>query len=341
MKTKSTYVEGILKPGDWDSRGKASGPDHQAPGSLQSKTAQRSMRSRREPSIPIPKSFPMPISPDDVRPPVCAGRFYPSDPSELEGLVTRLMDAAERTATADSITALLAPHAGYAFSGPTAAVAFKQVSGGSFDTVFVLSPSHYETFQGVSLFPGIAYETPLGTVPIDLKRAEALAAAAPDLIRTDEIGHRQEHGVEVELPFLQMAIKSGWKLLPLVMGSQSARACHHLSDAILATGYGGSTLIVASSDLYHGYSYEACHASDHRTLEAVERLDPDAFLIGLESASYQACGGGPIAVASLLAQKSGGRQAHLLAHTTSADVTGKHDGYVVGYGAAVFGRLSP
>ncbi len=270
---------------------------------------------------------------DTVRPPVCAGRFYPSDPSELKHLVVCLMDATERTATADSITALIAPHAGYQFSGATAAVAFKQVLGDAFDTVIVLSPSHYETFQGVSIYPGLAYGTPLGEVPIDRNRAESLADVASGLIRTNEIGHRQEHGVEVELPFLQEALKPGWKLLPMVMGRQSARECHELAEAIVKTGDGESLLIVASSDLYHGYSYDACHASDRRTLEAVEGLAPVDFLMGLESNSYQACGGGPVAVALLLARNAGVHKARVLAHTTSADVTGKRVGYVVGYGA--------
>lgn len=276
----------------------------------------------------------MPLYSNTLRPSVCAGRFYPSDPSELKELVGRLLDEAERTSPAGSLTGLIAPHAGYLYSGSTAGVAFKQVSGDSFDTVVVLSPSHYESFQGMSLFPGSAYETPLGLVPLDQRRAEALAAAAPEVIRTDEIGHGQEHGVEVELPFLQTALNPGWKLLPIIMGSQSASDCHQLANAIINTGEGGSMLIVASSDLYHGYSYEACQATDRRTLEAVERLDPDAFLLGLESDSYQACGGGPITVALLLARIAGGRQARLLAHATSADVTGKRDGYVVGYGAA-------
>lgn len=275
----------------------------------------------------------MPLFSDTVRPPACAGRFYPSDPSELKDLVVRLMDATKRTSTADSITALIAPHAGYQFSGSTAAVAFKQVVGDTFDTVIVLSPSHYESFRGASIYPGSAYETPLGVVPIDRKRAESLASDVSGLIRLNEIGHRQEHGVEVELPFLQEALKPGWKLLPMVMGSQSARECHELADAIVKTGDGESLLIVASSDLYHGYSYDACHASDRRTLEAVEGLTPDDFLMGLESNSYQACGGGPVAVALLLARNAGGHKARVLAHTTSADITGKHDGYVVGYGA--------
>jgi AmmeMemoRadiSam system protein B/AmmeMemoRadiSam system protein A len=284
----------------------------------------------------------MSISPDAIRPPAVAGRFYPADPVELTRQIRSLVQEVNAKPPGGSLLALVAPHAGYPFSGPTAAAAFKLAADLRVETVFVISPSHYDLFRGVSVYTGAGYRTPLGVVPVDRDRALALAACAPDVIHADEAGHREEHGIEVELPFLQHLLSPGWKLVPLVMGERPAALCIRLAEALLTVSRGAPALFVASSDLYHGYSYDACHASDERTLRAVERLDAEGFLQGLESDAFQACGGGPIAVVLRIAEQTGGCRRRLLAHTTSADVTGRRTGYMVGYGAvAVYTEAEP
>jgi MEMO1 family protein len=275
------------------------------------------------------------ISPDAIRNPVAAGRFYPDDPSDLRDQIQKCIDEVEEESIDGHLLALVAPHAGYAFSGPTAAAAFKCLAGRRFDMVFVLSPSHYDSFQGVSVYTGAGYRTPLGLVPIDQVCVQSLVHHAPDVFQASDLGHREEHGIEVELPFLQTLLHPGWQLVPIVMAERSAMICRRTAEAIQSVSEGRKTLIVASSDLYHGYEYEACQISDKHTLQQIERLDPDAFIRGLEAGACQACGGGPIAVAMHIACQNGPCLTKSLAHITSADITGRRSGYIVGYGAVM------
>lgn len=280
------------------------------------------------------------ILPDAIRKPAVAGQFYPDSPLQLQREVDALLDRVTTVLPTGEVVALVAPHAGYAYSGETAASAFRQITGHHFDTVFVLCPSHRDYFSGVSVYTGGGYETPLGIVPIDRERGLRLIACAPDLIHETTLGHRAEHAIEVELPFLQRILTPSWKLAPLVMADRSAEVCARLAAAIIAVSEGIATLIVASSDLYHGYSYEACHTTDEKTLGAIKRFDADLFIQGLEEERYQACGGGPIAVAMLVARRNGVDTVEILGHTTSGDVTGRHDGYTVGYGAVAFRKAA-
>jgi AmmeMemoRadiSam system protein A len=188
----------------------------------------------------------------------------------------------------------------------------------------------------VSVYPGAGYRTPLGVAPVDRACVDALIRHDPGIIRVMDAGHRQEHGIEVELPFLQYLLQNSWKLVPLVMGERAPAVCSRLAEAIISVYRGNSSLIIASSDLYHGYSYEDCQRIDARTLSGVETLDTDRFVEGLHDGDYQACGGGPIAVAMRVVQENDRIRAQILDHTSSGDVTGDRQGYVVGYGSAVF-----
>ena len=278
------------------------------------------------------------IPADAVRRPAVAGKFYPESQSELQQSIDALMDNAETESLPGQVVALVAPHAGYAYSGPTAASAFKQIIGKQFDTVFVLCPSHRDYFSGVSVYTGKGYETPLGLVSIDRIRTQKLCEHLPGIVHETMLGHREEHAIEVELPFLQRILASGWQLAPLVMATFDTDLCRRLADAIIAVSEGISALIVASSDLYHGYSYDDCHTTDMQTLQAVERFDSEAFLQGLQEETFQDCGGGPITVTMNAARRLGADEVRIIGHTTSGDVTGRHEGYVVGYGAAAFYR---
>jgi hypothetical protein len=147
--------------------------------------------------------------------------------------------------------------------------------------------------------------------------------------------HRREHSLEVELPFLQKVLE-GFKILPVMMGDQSPQACQILAEALARVCRGKRLLFLASSDLYHGYSYEECVAVDARTLGFIERYDPEGLAEAIERGQAQACGGGPVVVVMTAARELGANRAKMLYHTNSNDVTGERGGYVVGYGAAVF-----
>jgi MEMO1 family protein len=266
-----------------------------------------------------------------VRPPAVDGQFYPADPVQLAQEVRQKLDA-----TADlhlpKVLGLVVPHAGYQFSAATAAVGYKQVAGQAVDLVVVIAPSHHDDFQGVSIYPGDAYETPLGQMPIDKEAAKKLAAVDKN-IHLAEYGHRAEHAVEVQLPFVQILFPQA-KLLPMVVGpGWDWRLCETVGKAIADVVKQKKVLIIASTDLYHGYTYRDCVAISGATVEAMARLQPEALCSGFLSGQYQACGAPAVVMMQVAAKLLGATDAKQLAQTNSNDVTGTKGGYVVGYGA--------
>ncbi len=288
----------------------------------------------------------MPVQNPNVRPPAVAGQFYPDRPSELRLQVEDMLGRAPDAEVAEEVRGLIAPHAGYPYSGQTAAVAYRQVRGKHYDFVVIMAPSHQEACNEVSIFPGEGYETPLGVVPVDRDVAHALAREDASLHLSPD-GHRVvpargltnalrgEHAVEVQIPFLQVVLPN-LQVVPIVMNSRSFETCLRLADALVRAAEGKKVLIVASSDLYHGYDYDECVISDACTLSEIEAFDPNRFATHLETGRVQACGGGPILALMLAADQMGAHRARVVSHTNSSDVVGKRGGYVVGYGAALF-----
>jgi len=278
----------------------------------------------------------MPATVEPVRPPAVAGQFYPGSPDALRKEVDRLLDRARKVDLKAQIVALVAPHAGYAYSGATAAEAYRQVKGQSFDAVIVIAPSHRDMFDGVSLMAKGGYATPLGVLPVHQEIANRLLKGTSRIHETS-LGHGMEHAVEVQLPFIQRAI-GDVPIVPIVMMDRSWETCRALAAAIVEATKDFRALVVASSDLYHGYSEAECRSIDRTTLEEAEAGSPEEFCRDLETETVQACGGGPIAVVKEYARLLGTSGARVLAHATSADASGGHGsgGYVVGYGAVAY-----
>jgi len=245
-----------------------------------------------------------------------------------------MLTAAEDAKIGDRIVALVAPHAGYIYSGNTAALAYRQVRGCGYDVVIVIAPSHRDMFPGVSIKPEGAYATPLGDAKIHRDVAKAIIERCPDA-HADERGHRAEHAVEVQIPFIQHAL-GDVPIVPIVMLDRSWGVCERLARAIYETTEDLRALVVASSDLYHGASVDECEAVDEHTIDAAVHADPDEFCKQLEDDTAQACGGGPIAVAKVYAALRGATGAHVLGRTNSAEVSGSFTGYVVGYTAIAY-----
>jgi len=271
----------------------------------------------------------------EIRRPMVAGQFYPDDPAMLRAQVDALLEETPIEDLDGEILGLVAPHAGYPYSGAVAAYAYRQVKGERFDVVVVLAPSHAERFVGTSVYTGKGYETPLGVVPVNGELADRIVSAG-DPIQASTAGHRTEHALEVQLPFLQRTLED-LAIVPIVMGGISVEMCRALADAVVSATEGMRVLIVASSDLYHGYSYRECLETDRRTLEAIERFDPEDLCRGMMR-QYQACGGGPIAAALFASRAMGADRAQVVSRTNSNDVTGMRDGYVVGYAAVAICR---
>ena len=261
---------------------------------------------------------------NSIRQPAVAGRFYPSDPGELRETVDALLGQASSEPDATVPKALIAPHAGYIYSGPVAASAYAlwRPARVTLRRVIMLGPSHWVAFEGLALSSHSAFQTPLGLVPIDPGAAELLCLL-PQVSVLDE-GHGREHSLEVQLPFLQRVL-AHFQIIPLVVGDAEPEAVAEVLEAL----WGGSeTGIVISSDLSHYHTYPIARECDRQTAHVIEALDPDQLT------PAQACGGHPIRGLLLAASRH-----HLSARTldlrNSGDTAGPRD-QVVGYGAFAF-----
>lgn len=256
-----------------------------------------------------------------VRPPAVAGLFYPRQPDELRETVDRLLGAAGEAADGQVPRALIAPHAGYPYSGPVAAAAFHRLAGAGCSRVVVIGPSHHVAFRGIAAPRSAgAFRTPLGEVPVD----RAALMELPGVVGADE-PHRREHAVEVELPFLQRTLDQGFTLVPLVVGDATDEEVGAVLEPFLDDP---RTLIIVSSDLSHFLAYEAAVRRDGATAAAIERLEGDRL------GPDDACGFRPIRGWLTLARRHG-LVARRLDLRNSGDTAGDRR-RVVGYGAWSF-----
>jgi AmmeMemoRadiSam system protein B len=262
---------------------------------------------------------------------VC-GQFYPADPGELTSTITALIADVANTGKLEGIKGLIVPHAGYMYSGPTAAHAYALLRQESFSLVVVVSPSHREYFDGISVFPGDAYGTPLGKVPVAVHARERLIQASP-AIQESAVGHGDEHAVEVQLPFLQ-ALLGSFEFLPIVVGDQRREYCYALGEALAATFREERVLLVASTDLSHYHSGAVADKLDAVATEDIRTMDFDALMRHLELQQTEACGGGPTVSVMIALHRMGVKQMTILHHSNSGDVTGDYR-QVVGYLSAV------
>lgn len=278
-----------------------------------------------------------------IREPAVGGLFYPKDAAALSKTLDGLLAAAPKESV-PGLKALICPHAGYAYSGPIAARAYKLLEGQKYATVILIAPSHYALFPGISVADADAYRTPLGLVPVS-PRAQTLARIKPFVLEPKcsvqrpswwqqssraapavgaDTPETWEHSGEVQVPFLQHVL-GNFQLLPLIFGE----ADPELAAQILANQLDSQTLIIASSDLSHYHPYESARQMDERCVKAICDLNLDALK------SQEACGKAPILTVMHLA-KIKGWKTKLLDYRNSGDVTGDRRSGVVGYAAIAF-----
>lgn len=262
-----------------------------------------------------------------VRAPAVAGLFYPGEAAALRDTVDRLLgEVLLPRFGADRPRALIAPHAGYIYSGPVAASAFGRVAGAgaTFTRVVVIGPSHYVAFRGIAAPQASAFATPLGEIPVD----HAGITGIPGVQLADE-PHRREHAIEVELPFLQRALgRDRFGLVPLVVGDATGE---EVAAVLASFADDPKTLVVVSSDLSHFLPYEAASRRDQATAAAIERLEGD------EVRAEDACGWLPIRGWLDVARQRSLRVERLDLRN-SGDMAAGDRRSVVGYGAWAFWR---
>ncbi len=281
---------------------------------------------------------------DKVRKPSVAGRFYPGDPEKLRVTVEVFLDKAKTKLgpdllpASDSVMGLIAPHAGYIYSGSTAAVSFFTVKSSKRDLVMIIGPNHHGYGPEIALSPTRFWETPLGTVEVDIELSDSIIKRGSELgldIGFSYEAHAFEHSVEVQLPFLQVIWGEGFKLLPIVVKYQRAKDMAQLGTLLAEFLYDRSSLLVASSDMSHYVSHEMAIENDSKTFPYIESMNWEMLYRVVEENSITACGVGAITAVMVSTKMLGAENGKVLEYTTSADASGDYS-HVVGYLSAVF-----
>jgi MEMO1 family protein len=277
----------------------------------------------------------------EVRPAAVAGTWYPGSRAALERAVDSHVSAASQddASRRDAMScplAIIAPHAGLMYSGPVAAYAYQLVRGCAYSAVVLVGPSHYIAFDGVSIWPRGAWETPFGPVTVAENLATTIAAAC-SAVTDRRDAHAREHSLEMQMPFIARLLP-GVPVVPLVMGEQTRATSVELGDALArALAQPGSTagpvLLVASSDLSHFNDAPTAAAMDRVVTGCVDAFDPEALMDALEREPMHACGGGPMVAVLRAARGLGATRTRVLRYGDSGDVSGDK-ARVVGYMAA-------
>jgi AmmeMemoRadiSam system protein B len=256
-----------------------------------------------------------------VRPPAVANQFYPGNPHALKDWLLRTLNSAETGGGVPKV--IVAPHAGYVYSGAVAASAYRLLvpARDRISRVVLLGPAHRVYLRGIALSSADAFATPLGQVPID-RDACALIAAMPGVGVADQ-AHELEHSLEVHLPFLQVLL-ADFRLVPLVVGDVPPETVAAVLDQLWG---GDETLIVVSSDLSHYHDYATANRLDLETTNAIESLQYERIT------PENACGCRPLNGLLYLARNRG-LAIETLDRCNSGDTAGPRD-RVVGYGAYV------
>jgi MEMO1 family protein len=269
-----------------------------------------------------------------IRKAAVAGYFYPSDAKELKQLVSELLEENQPEQIPEKLFGLVVPHAGYKYSGKTAAFAFNTIQK-AYKTIIIIAPSHRKYFPGISVFNGDYYETPLGKITIDRDAADKLVKNSYTIFYGDE-GHGSEHAIEVMLPFLQ--VKFGdFKFVPVVMGDQGEKYVSELAEK-LGSIADDDILIIASSDLSHYYSKAEAEKRDIIIEARIKEFNYESLMKELEQGECEACGGGLIVALMKSAALAGKEKSLVLYRTDSSEASGD-EREVVGYiSAAVYGE---
>jgi len=273
-----------------------------------------------------------------TREPIVAGMFYEDDFNELDKQINDCFT--HKFGPGDlpikkrekKILGVVVPHAGYVYSGPCAAWSFKEIAESKFPDLFIIIGLSHSGFGScVSLED---WETPFGVVKNDKEFTKALIENSK--LKVNEEAHAQEHSLEVQLPFLQVVLDE-FKVVPVVMGSQSRTSCASLGEALGAVLEGKPALIVASSDLSHFHNQSLARELDEQVIASIDCFDPDRLLRDITERKTEACGAGPIAAAMAAARLLGAKTGENLFYSTSGDTSGDYS-QVVGYTAGIFYR---
>lgn len=272
-----------------------------------------------------------------ARQPAVAGTFYPAKENELKNTILGMLAESSSEQFDGRIIGIISPHAGYIYSGRIAARAYKQIQSKQYDNVIVIAPSHFEYFDGCSIYFG-DYQTPLGIVGTNIQVAESIVSRSPVVVKSST-GHFHEHSLEVQIPFLQICLRD-FKLIPVLMGNQDYPTAEALSNAVHAAlldpGFENqSTLVVGSSDLSHYYPAKIAKEMDGVVINDIREFDERRLFEDIRSNVCEACGYGAMISTMMIARALGATKSKILAYGTSGETSQDYNS-VVGYVSGIF-----
>jgi len=269
----------------------------------------------------------------EIRQPAAAGTYYSSIEAELGNQIIEFLSNVPEQKSKAKLIALIVPHAGYDYSGQVAAYAYKELDGKKFKRVILISNSHHQRFDSISVGEYDYYQTPLGRVKVDKEFIDRLVHSS-DRISFLRKAHDQEHSLEVQLPFLQTMLADEFKIVPIIFGNASFANCQILAFS-LAKLVDDETLIICSTDWSHYHKYDQAVIMDKLGIEAVLDNDIEKFADLLTVGSSEACGMSAIITTMLLAPSLGANRIKLLNYANLGDVTGDKS-RVVGYASIAY-----
>jgi AmmeMemoRadiSam system protein B len=275
----------------------------------------------------------------DIRPSPIAGTWYSGDAETLRRQITEYIDQADLPKLDGEVVALVAPHAGYVYSGPTAGYAFRTVLGKQYDLVAVISPFHRHHSASLLTSGHQAYQTPLGLVPIDLEALRALNQTLEATIgeALTPVSKDGEHSLEIELPFLQVALEGDFKLLPVMISAGELSKVQEVGKGLAEVLSSRNALLVASTDLSHFHAEKAANELDEEMLKHIAALSTEGMVKAQKSGKGEACGIMAVIAVMEAAQALGATKSQVLHYATSGQTSGDYQ-QVVGYGAAALFR---
>ncbi|MBN1870476.1 MAG: AmmeMemoRadiSam system protein B [Candidatus Omnitrophica bacterium] len=268
-----------------------------------------------------------------IKQPNVSGQFYDANPQRLSSTIDGFFAEASITPSQRNISIVIAPHAGYVYSGGVAAYGFKAASRNQYKTIIVMAPSHHVGFDGISIWDEGGFQTPLGVVDVDEEFAKKLIAAHEDFY-FEPRAFQAEHALEVEIPFIQKTFQ-GVKIVPIVMGQPSFQLLEDFAAALEnIIGSRKDVLLVVSTDLSHYHDDSTARNMDRRTIEAVKNLNIEQLWKECQMRTMEMCGFVPVTAALLYARKKGLTDVDVLHYANSGDISGDRD-RVVGYTSIV------
>jgi len=272
-----------------------------------------------------------------IRKAVWAGQFYEKKAEILSQQIDQFLENVKKKPSIDEeILAVIAPHAGYVYSGQVAAYAYRLIQGKDYESVIIIAPSHRYGFQGCSIYPQGGYETPLGTAEIDEPLASEISKASG--FKYIPEAHQMEHAVEVQIPFIQKTVPQA-KIVPIVMGYPTRRTITRLADALVEVLPGKKALIIASTDMSHYLPKKKANDTDSKTISLIQSFETSTLLKKLEGGENIMCGGGPVVSSLLYALERGEAKVEILHYADSSQLGGESQ--VVGYLAAALYSKNP